>query len=71
MSIYSFFEGIQNLEFTQKDTRKIIVSFFLKAIKYNKIGNSVLMMNTEEVKRIIPLFKKYKIKIRIMNLIMP
>ena len=43
----------------------------LNDIKYDKIGNSVLMMDTKEVKQIIPLFKKYKVKIRIMNFIMP
>ncbi|MCX6741688.1 MAG: hypothetical protein NTX24_00740 [Candidatus Pacearchaeota archaeon] len=43
----------------------------LSTLKYTKIGNSVLMINTKDVESIIPLFKKYKIKVHIMGLIMP
>lgn len=43
----------------------------LKSIKHTKIGNGVIMMDTKDVEQIIPLFKKYKIKVRIMDLIMP
>jgi len=42
----------------------------LQSIKYTKIGNSVLMIDTKEVKQLIPLFKKYKIRINIMDMIM-
>lgn len=42
----------------------------LKSIKHTKIGNSVLMMNTKDVKQLIPLFKKYKIRANILDMIM-
>ena len=43
----------------------------LNGLKYSKIGNSVIMMSTKDIKQIIPLFKRYKIKIHIMDFIMP
>lgn len=43
----------------------------LNGLKYDKISNSVIMMSTKDVEQIAPLFKKYKIKIRIIDLIMP
>jgi len=43
----------------------------LKGLKYTKISNSVLMINTEDVEQLIPLFKKYKVKINIIDLLMP
>jgi len=43
----------------------------LKDIKHTKISNSVLMMDTQDIKQIIPLFKKYKIKVQIIDLFMP
>jgi len=43
----------------------------LKGLKYTKIGNSVIMVDTKDVKQLIPLFKRYKVKVNIMNLLMP
>jgi hypothetical protein len=43
----------------------------LNQIEYKKLGNSVLFLNTKDVKTLIPLFKKYKIRINIMDLIIP
>ena len=43
----------------------------LDTLKYTKISDSVLMMSAKDVESIVPLFKKYKIKVHIMNLIMP
>jgi len=40
-------------------------------LKYTKIGNSVLMLDTKDVSQIIPIFKKYKIKIYVIDLLMP
>lgn len=42
----------------------------LKSIKYTKIGNGVLMVDTKDVEQLIPLFKKYKIRVNIMDMIM-
>ena len=41
----------------------------LESLKYTKIGNGVILLDTKDVSKLIPLFKKYKIKIKIMDLI--
>jgi len=43
----------------------------LEGLKYTKIGNGVLLLDTKDISQLISLFKKQKIKINIMNLIMP
>lgn len=43
----------------------------LNQIKFTKISNSVIMVDTSQINNLIPLFKKYKIKINIIDLIMP
>lgn len=43
----------------------------LSDINFTKISKSVLMLDRKDVKNIIPLFKKYKIKIRVIDLMMP
>lgn len=43
----------------------------LNELKYTKIGNSVIMLDTKGVKKISPLFKKYGIKIIVINLFKP
>ena len=43
----------------------------LNGIKYKKISNSVLLLNTKEIKQIAPLFRKYRIKTRVVHLLMP
>jgi len=43
----------------------------LNKIKYTKIGNSVIMLETKYIGPLIPLFKKYMVKVHIMELIMP
>ncbi|MCX6741708.1 MAG: hypothetical protein NTX24_00840 [Candidatus Pacearchaeota archaeon] len=43
----------------------------LSTLKYTKISNSVLMMSTKDVESITPLFKRYKIKVHIIDLIRP
>lgn len=40
----------------------------LKGIKYTKIGNGVLMFENKYLKKLRPLFKKYDIKIMVINL---
>ena len=43
----------------------------LENLNYTKIGNGVLMLDTKYIKQIIPLFKKHKIKVKIVDMIMP
>lgn len=43
----------------------------LEGLNYEKISNSVIMIDDKDAQKIIPLFKKYKIKINVINLIMP
>jgi len=43
----------------------------LEKLKYTKIGNGVILLDTKDVNQLIPLFKRYKIKVHIMDLIMP
>ena len=40
----------------------------LKEIKYTKISDSVLMLEFKYLKQILPIFKKYNIKIMVINL---
>ena len=42
----------------------------LDDIKYKKIGDSVILMDTKLIGLLIPIFKKYKIKTNIINLLM-
>lgn len=43
----------------------------LEGLKYTKIGNGVILLDTKDVSQLIPLFKKQKIKVKIIDLIMP
>ena len=38
---------------------------------YEKIGNGMIIIETKFVDKLMPFFKKYKVKVRIMNMIMP
>lgn len=40
----------------------------LKELKCTKIGNSVLMLEFRHLKQILPIFKKYGIKVMVINL---
>jgi hypothetical protein len=43
----------------------------LHNLDYTKISNGVILLETKYVKQLLPIFKRYKIKIKILNLIMP
>ncbi len=43
----------------------------LKSLKYTKISNGAIMLETKYIKLLIPLFKKYNIKIKVINLLKP
>jgi len=43
----------------------------LDGLEYKKISDSVLLMDTKDVDKIISVSKKYKIKVIITDLIMP
>ena len=43
----------------------------LEGLKYTKIGNGVILLDTKDVGKLIPLFKKEKIKVNIIDLIRP
>ena len=43
----------------------------LDKIKYTKISNSVLLMDSKEARVLIPIFKRYNIKVNVLNLLMP
>lgn len=43
----------------------------LKELKYKKISDSVLLINREDMSKILPLFKKYKVKVNLLNLLIP
>ena len=38
---------------------------------YEKIGNGMIFIETKFVDKLIPFFKRYKIKVRIMDMILP
>ena len=42
----------------------------LHNIKYTKLGNFLIMLDSKYVDELIPLFKRYKIKTNIMDMIM-
>lgn len=42
----------------------------LYGLGYEKIGNGVIILKTKYVDKLIPVFKKYRIKTRIMDMIM-
>jgi len=39
-------------------------------IKYTKLGNCLIMLDSKCVDKLIPIFKKYKIKTNIMDMMM-
>ena len=43
----------------------------LENFEYKKISNGVILLETKYVQQLRPIFKKYKIKINILNLIKP
>jgi len=43
----------------------------LKSLKYTKISNGVIMLDTKDIELLTPLFKRYNIRIKIINLLMP
>jgi hypothetical protein len=43
----------------------------LHNLDYTKISNGVILIETKHINQLIPLFKKYKIKITLFNLFMP
>jgi hypothetical protein len=42
----------------------------LAGIEYTKIGNATILLETKFIDQLIPLFKRYKIKIKIMDMVM-
>ena len=43
----------------------------LDRIEHTKISNSVLLVDAKDVKQLMSLFNKYKIRVDMINLIMP
>lgn len=43
----------------------------LKGLKYTKIGNGVILLDTKDVSQLTPIFRKQKVKVSIINLLMP
>ena len=43
----------------------------LEGLDYKKISDSALLMDTSDVDKVISITKKYKIKVNIIDLIMP
>jgi hypothetical protein len=43
----------------------------LESIKYTKIGNGVILLDTKHVGQLMSIFRKQKVKVSIMNLLMP
>jgi len=42
----------------------------LDRLEYKKISNAVILIETKDLAQIIPIFKRYKIKVSIMDMIM-
>jgi hypothetical protein len=42
----------------------------LNGLEYTKLGSGIIIIDTKHVDKLIPLFKKYKIKTRILDMAM-